>query len=540
MAAGIMAGAIMVMIGVPAVASPDSNQLVEPERTARVTIHAAEQGAEITGPADGRHDPMAASAPGLPGLQFSAQQMTEVLAGGRSHSLDLTTSAGWRNALLLDFDPRDCSWTFDGEVAEAVFAEVSHTAGTSRHDGLYQPAVIEDMTVGLYYFSQTDAPADVTRSDPWMMTVPLTHPTDRNSWLYDIHVYPKNTTTAIAKSVDDTTARAAGDKLDWAITADIPLIANPDLHGERFLPPHAYVIEDRLDPRLMTTMADDVRPVLLGTDVQLDKKDYSVRWIGGEQVSMRITLNERGLDKLGTAVSLAQDPASVKVEVVIGTRVRMLPRGEMAGTVGDGLIHNQASLYLSQHAIDTDTPILSPEPVTKWGDILIEKVDARTPDMKLSGAAFSVYASEDDARSRTRPLSIAGKTEFETDGDGLVRISGLRYTNWAANDIARDPEARHTYWVAETKAPSGYELLAEPLEIEVDAAQQTVSAATRVENAPHNIGFRLPLTGAGGTWLFTGGGILLAGIGLLLASRRRGRTSETDHWQGRWASATQS
>lgn len=48
---------------------------------------------------------------------------------------------------------------------------------------------------GLYYVSETDAPANVTtKTDPFLVSLPMTN-AEGDGWIYDVHVFPKNGTT---------------------------------------------------------------------------------------------------------------------------------------------------------------------------------------------------------------------------------------------------------------------------------------------------------------------------------------------------------
>lgn len=50
--------------------------------------------------------------------------------------------------------------------------------------------------LGLYLVVETSAPDKVTQiADAFLVSVPMKQPKDLNTWLYDIHVYPKNKTT---------------------------------------------------------------------------------------------------------------------------------------------------------------------------------------------------------------------------------------------------------------------------------------------------------------------------------------------------------
>lgn len=525
--------------GATAVASPNLDPLINPDQTGNVTIHALEQDVNLGTLADGRRQADLDSRPGMPGLTFSAQQIASVTVADSTHSLDLTTNIGWANATLLEFDSRGGAWRFDGEEADVVLVSDSlHTSTTGPADGAYSPAMMKDMPIGLYLFEETDSPANVTRAKPWVMTVPLTHPTELNSWMYDIHVYPKNTTTAITKTVEDFEATVLGDVVVWTITAGFPLVANPypdpqtpislnvwepSSVPDKFFPPEQYVIKDELDPRLSPRQSTVKAELLGGADAEFDPDDYTITWEEGESGKTLIfALTDIGRAKTAEIASLSDSPSDVKIQLTIETEVHSFDRGAYNGTVGDGLISNQARLYLDQDAIDEERPIESEEPITKWGDILIKKVNAAAPDYKLRNAEFSVFRTREDAEALTNPLSINGNITFKTNWDGTALLSGLRYSGWTMNDTVKKGEPGwKSYWLVETRAPEGFELLAEPIEVEVDSASQTIEYATVIANEPSNARFELPLSGAGGTWLFTAGGLLLAGGGAALAMRKK-------------------
>ena len=85
-----------------------------------------------------------------------------------------------------------------------------------------------------------------------------------------------------------------------------------------------------------------------------------------------------------------------------------------------------------------------------------------------------------------------------------------------------------TYYLTETKAPDGYNKLGSPIEITItdtdpadgivnDGADGANGADGYVEQTVKNSdGFQLPTTGGIGTILFTAGGILLMGLGVIV------------------------
>ena len=103
---------------------------------------------------------------------------------------------------------------------------------------------------GLYVVQEdpSTVPAGVTASAPFMLTVPLTNPTDLDSWLDHIYIYPKNSQVEVAKSVDNAAAHAVGDIATWTVTADIPRVQNPDSTGtaDQFVAPDYFRIDDQI------------------------------------------------------------------------------------------------------------------------------------------------------------------------------------------------------------------------------------------------------------------------------------------------------
>lgn len=505
-----------------------------------VTVHKHEQGPNTGAPANGLEQ--TPGTPTIAGVTFTAQQIESFTAGGTTYDVDLTTNQGWLNAAQL-VRAADGTWTYNGEPATVTLG-AAVTANTGPEGGTYQNAVFANLPVGLYLFNETDAPDNVTRSAPWVMTVPLTDPVGDSAqgiepnerWNYDLHVYPKNSITGLDKTVAEGSATSVGDAITWSITGDIPLVANPEYDAStavstnnlKFFAPTAYVITDNLDSRL-TPAATNPVTVTMVNGVALDAADYTVAWAPNATTAgadLTLTFTKAGRDKLGLAVSQATAPAEVKVKVVLTTVITSLTAPEAgAGTIGDGIIANQAQLFPNQNAVDSDTPVLSPEPETRWGDILIEKVDSRDATVKLQDAEFQVFTTEENALAGSDPVTINGVSTFTTDENGVVRISGLRHSDWANNALITNEDNWQHYWIVETKSPNGYELLAEPIRVAVTQAQQAVELATEIENVPTSGGFELPLTGASGTLLFTIIGLLLIGGGLALALRKKKQTA---------------
>ena len=82
--------------------------------------------------------------------------------------------------------------TKDGKIkTEYAKGQVGKEITTDK-DGI---AKFEKLALGFYVVVETKTPDKVTKAiEPFLVSVPMTT-TDGENWLYDVHVYPKNTTT---------------------------------------------------------------------------------------------------------------------------------------------------------------------------------------------------------------------------------------------------------------------------------------------------------------------------------------------------------
>jgi len=471
----------VVMLGLGQSASAASPSLPDPTETGSINIHKFKAPDSPTGlPNNGTVQPTTGLTP-VPGVTFSIQQVD---------GINLTTNQGWQdaNALSGSFDPANAA----GSITNAGYTLTTATGSPVTTDASGN-ASLANLPLGLYLVTETSYPAGTTPSAPFLVSVPLTNPADQSTWLYDVHVYPKNAIDGITKTVKDDTAFELGDIVTWTINGDIPNVSPID----------GYKITDKLDTKLdyvgtTVTLADGT-PIVQGTD-------YTIAF---DAATNTVTVQ---FTAAGRAILAAHNTTQVVVK--IDTKVN---------TVGE--IPNTAVLYPNAASFNVQPgepggPVVTPPVITKWGSMTAQKVDEN--GAALTGAQFSVYLTEADAKAGTNAITLGGQTVFTVGANGQVTISGLRYSDWA-NGVAvapGDPNYQ-TYWLAEVKAPTGYELLAEPIEFTITAATTTVGVDLTIENVPANAGFELPLTGGKGVLVYYVGGALLIGAALMLSIRRR-------------------
>lgn len=185
------------------------------------------------------------------------------------------------------------------------------------------------------------------------------------------------------------------------------------------------------------------------------------------------------------------------------------------GDTGNGNTNSVALTYGNNKSVTNTT-------TTRTYEFDLLKVDGADHKL-LNGAEFKLYDAENGG-SVIKVVPVAGGYRVangeETGAvdtikvNGKVRISGLDKVN---------------YWLEETKAPDGYNMLTErkPVDLTNGSNNTTLTSDTWSE-ADHgvavenNAGAILPGTGGMGTTLFyvIGGGLMVAAVVLLVTKKR--------------------
>jgi LPXTG-motif cell wall-anchored protein len=150
-------------------------------------------------------------------------------------------------------------------------------------------------------------------------------------------------------------------------------------------------------------------------------------------------------------------------------------------------------------------------------------------DTVLAGAHFKLYIKTADAVEANDAEGIEAK-DATYDEVKVIKIDDNNYRVATANETANAVEIitvasgnivvwgvdSDTYYLEETVAPDGYNLLADKQEVTVAAANNTVA------DVLNQTGAELPSTGGIGTTIFyIIGAILVIGAGVVLVTRRR-------------------
>lgn len=339
-------------------------------------------------------------------------------------------------------------------------------------------AEFKQLSQKLYKVTETAGGKNLikTPSAPFLVTLPM--PVDPNKWVYDVHAYPKNVLTEL----DDFTKKAAdpadekgtkkfvpGALITWTIDATIPKVA------------FDYTEVTMTDTVPAGLQFKAVKSVKLSGEPLAATQDYTV-------TDSKIVLTEKGLAKLNPAAK----KNDVKVTVELDTTV--------TDAILDGKTTNKVQLSLNGKTKDANGD-------TYWGSIQLTKQDKDAPNTKLSDAVFSIYEGKCEANGAVVAENL------KTDQQGVFKQKLY---------IGNKEDATKDYCLKETAAPAGYILDSTGIDFTLSVANAQFTKNVTFDNVKVT-GPHLPLTGAQGTALLTGAGILLlaVGAGTVYHARRR-------------------
>lgn len=350
---------------------------------------------------------------------------------------------------------------------------------------------IVDSTV--YYDFTVNADGTVTYNDETAIdnTITITNETptvhkavstDKTSWGQDV-------TQDINKSVY------------WKIDVDIPkVIAKLE----------TYKIIDTLcagaDFNSLEVFADDVTVATSDYKVTTEKTDAN------ETVITIDITNKNALDGASNLSVILN--TTLNTNAVIG--------GDNPNTAN--LIYTNDVDTSSTYTKNTETP------EAHTGGYTFLKTDQN--DNPLANAEFEVYRSLEDAEAGTNAIlfeqgkdgryymstAAAADATVTSNEDGFISLMGLSY---GENGLT-SAEGKTTYYVVETKSPSGYTLLQTPFEIEVDHSTHnyTDGVNVKVMNTQQAV---FPVTGskAAAMCIFGAGTFISLGVFLFFSKREK-------------------
>ena len=381
---------------------------------------------------------------------------------------------------------------------------------------------------GVYLVVERAHPAIQAPVDPFYVFLPMTNEAG-TGYIYEVTVKPKNEVKGgvkIGKDVislgNDSASVDANKHHTWIISASVP---------EDIADGKSYVITDTLDSRLdylgnlaVTLETKDgetvVSTLVADTDYTLTVTDVDSLADGTPSDSFKLALTETGMGKVAGSIGV-NDFDNYRIRVRYDAQINA--NGEMAAE-----IPNQASVKYT-NSVNFSFSAESDKPVVYTGGANLRKVDADDNTKVLPGATFDVYrvatpeevAAGENLVYRDDVAGALTKASF-FDNAALKGEKVSSVTSDANGKMAIYGLAYGTYYLVETDAPSGYNLMGEAVPLTIDGTTHLEEKVAVLEN---RIGAVLPSTGGIGTTVYTLGGITLMGISALLILTKKRRSA---------------
>lgn len=352
----------------------------------------------------------------------------------------------------------------------AVFDSISKTA---KSDGKLE---IKPVPYGYYYVtSSTGTVASINTATP------------------SVTITDKNKPTVVDKKVNDPAAFTVDKDHSTAYVGEVK----------------NFEIATNIEPGLKSFTIEDT----MGTGLAYVQDSLAVEINGIPATTNQVTSKVKGqvLTITFTETYLKEITASTSVKITYRATVT-----EAAVTAGE----TQNTVVVNP---GTNSPVQDQVKVF-LGKADFTKVDAKDDSTTLAGAEFEIYTQEtggtaikfvkDDATNTYRYDRTGAEKSVATlisGTDGKFHVTGL-----PAGD----------YWLQETKAPAGYNLMTkrQKFTVTLNIPENGEPSVTKVETNIENTkgGSTLPSTGGMGTTaLYTIGGMMVAGAAVLFVVRKR-------------------
>ncbi|WP_455257441.1 SpaH/EbpB family LPXTG-anchored major pilin [Peptoniphilus asaccharolyticus] len=351
-----------------------------------------------------------------------------------------------------------------GEMHNKTKQDVKTATGTSL--------IFSNLPLG-YYLVHPEGATESAQGQTSIVSLTSTKPSGT--------VIVKGKYPTIKKKADKKSADY-GEKITFTITGKVP-----DSTGYS---KYEYILKDTL-PKGLTIDQDSIKVTIKGTDQTAN----ITKAVDGQNITVTFDILK--------LVKNTDAKAGDEIKVTYDTTVN---KDFVLGNDGE---ENKAHVEFSNDPKDGEKKDKTPEEKEKVysGKIKVIKHDKKSKEKKLQGAEFVLKNSAgkfyklDTTNNENKVTWVdeADATKLTTGSNGELEFTGIK---------------AGTYYLKETKAPDGYNLLTEEKEVVLkdgsNGADTTVSmeATSEVENSS---GVELPGTGGAGTKLFTmlGGAVIL-------------------------------
>lgn len=306
---------------------------------------------------------------------------------------------------------------------------------------------------------------------------------------------------------------------------------------------YTYEIHDTMSSELTSNVKDNTDITIKVNDTTvLDSTYYNVTV--DPTNSNKFTVKVKIIDAVKAGVLHANDNLFTYYTGVLNETAKVYP---------DGPQQNEAHLVYSNNPNDVGTGETPKKTVYDWTfKVDMTKVDGANPDMKLEGAVFVLSKANgldlEPVKDGTPTKNLDKLIKLVDNNNGTYTVATTTTTTAttytmttpASGQISiKGLDDQTKYYLYETKAPGGYNVLTTPVEIKIidntyDITGNYIATQPNVVvngsnacsgvgfNVENNAGTTLPGTGGIGTTIFyvIGGGLMVAAAILLITKKR--------------------
>lgn len=423
------------------------------------------------------------------------------------NGVNLTAASDWGSFQSLGpssvhgTDPNRTVTIGSGTTAQTKTLQSNEDAQTVTTDDQGN-ATLSGLDLGLYYVEETDPGKNLITApaEPFFVTLPFP---SKNAWLYQVHVYPKNSLGTTTKDVDPSPYHKVGDDIKWNVDQRVPGVEE----GKHRT---AFGIHDVLDSHLTyQSVKVTQHNVANNTDDQTFEEgtDYTVtRDPADNPRALFIQFTETGLGKLTD---------NTVIRYAITTKVDSVPP---VGMIDNGVwpLSNDYNPWNE----DKDNPPVHTTNEPYFGNLTINKTDES--GHKLGGAIFKLWpTSGDEASCKVSDVPDNALEATSNDTTGVASFTDVLLGKFLRGTEASSVHAN--FCLRETQAPAGYVTPGnDATKFVTLTAGQDHAEHLDIENTKQN-GPKLPLTGAAGAVVLTVAAVALIALagGLYVVNRRR-------------------
>lgn len=366
--------------------------------------------------------------------------------------------------------------TKNDSFSAAAFAKALQSALAGK-SGIELPladgkASVTGLALGYYFVSSTNgALCNLTTTQP------------------DATIYDKND-VPFEKTADDISVEV-GQTVNFVLEGKVPDTTGFDTY--------IYEISDTMSSGLT-----------FGKDVKL--------YIDGTLMTDNYTLTNTPADEGATGFTLAIDV--MQLQDLTGKQIKVTYSAVVNANAVSVIQRNDAKLKYSNDPTDGSKFTTIPDDVKLYtAKIVIDKYETGNEDNKLADAQFVLmndqsefYAYDAATETVTWVAEQKDATIITTDGSGSASFIGLE---------------NGTYTMKEIKAPAGYNLLTDTIDIIIAGDDSDETKLTVEAEVANSTGSQLPSTGGIGTTIFYTLGItMMAAALILLVARKRRQITE--------------